>query len=260
MENLLQIEIFRNKVKYIIKSDKNGVECDDSIGDAIKKVLPMIDKRYLIKIVGKYNESGAIFDKGNTLAVIILNCENYISQTFVVTSIEELKKTLINIEIADEIKDASLNLNEYDYLIFSKEVFMNIVAITQQYCMENTIQLSNRIELEVFTPSGTYKMFDNGISYSIMEPILGLSNFNNIDMIVLNERRNLWACELNNCITSINMNTGEYTLSLVVKNDVREKDIVRVRRDMKELWNELKICKYQEDKYFCISKRGTNKK
>lgn len=249
MQNFLIIEIFNNKLKCVIKTKEGSSQCDICVINSIKRILPKINSRYLIKIYGTFDINGAVFGCNNGLTIDILDCKYKVSKKHRATSMDEMIDIITNIN-SECVKRKALIIKNYNQIIFDKDVFMIILALTQQYFMLNVLELKNRMKLDVITPNGIEALIKEGKSVCIMEPIMGLSSYENLEIMNVDSEKTLWAINLNNCISSLNLTTGNYYFSFEVKNSNGEVDIVRLERSCKEFWSNIKVCEFQDDVYF----------
>ena len=129
---------------------------------------------------------------------------------------------------------------------------MNILLITQQYLFQTKVTLQKKINIEVQTLSGVEYLFSDGESNAIQDSILELSDAENIECITLERKKIIVAEMMNTCITSLNFYTGEYTLSLTVKDLLNRQGNIVLIRDILDFWNQLKLCIYNGDEFFCL--------
>jgi|GEM_PF-3131489 len=257
MENLLLIEVFDNKAKCIYKTKKGSAECETLVFDEIKRNLVNINTELFVKIYGTFNANGIVFFPGNVLIIDIFDYQKKVRKKVAATSLMELVNSLIYIDIKG-VNRTSLSINNYTQILFEKEVFMTILALTQQYFMFDSLELEKPLNLTVNTSNGIQTLINEGKSSCIMEPIIGLNKYACIEVMSIDSDRLLWALSMNNCFTSINFSTGDYFLSLEVKNANGDIDNIYLMRGCKDFWNSIKVYLNQDNVFFGIDKGVLN--
>lgn len=252
MENLLLIEIFNNDIKCICKTKSDNIECSSVIREVLESNLGRINANFLITIYGAFDDKGEVFFEGNILNVDVLDCENRMRKSLIAVSLADLIDKLITIEFESVCREM-IPVENYDKIVFEKELFMLMLILIQQLFWYNNIDLDKKVDLSVVTVNGIQKLINNGKGERIMEPITGLYGYKGIEEVSL-DNTYLRGINLNNCTTCLNLSSGDYCLSLEVIDTQNRKDTIYIKRNYNEFWRDIKVCLCNDDVYFVLTR------
>lgn len=257
----LQIEIFNGSVFSIINGAQK-MDIDILVKDIKKDIEEMkehsLNKKKLFQLYfGVFNNQISIGTE-YPAQIVIRDCDENIVYSNTVYSIDEFRTYLKNYSPEKKrcvIFDLNMDVSRYKYLIFSNRAMQRICAITQQYLSYNDICTNNLLTLQVETSVGIEKLFENGIGKSIQNPIVNIVGWDGITKRSINVNDSLYVEDLNNFISSICMDTGNYALSLKVFDRIKNKyTILHLRCGIETFWTSCYETCYQNKKNILLSK------
>lgn len=252
MENVLRIDIFNNRIKSIYKVKLGSKKCQRDLEESIKEILPSIDEKLLITFYGAFDNEGNPFFFGNTLVVEIFDTKSKKRDKVFLGSKEKVYEVLTSVK--STLPSNRTMKKEKKVILFSPEVFMIILALTQQFFMFEEVKFDKKISLSVCTPMGKQSLIFEGKSNSILSPGMSIEDYVGFEEMHDNESGMVTAIEINSIISAINVKTGYYSLNLEVEDSEGNRDTVYVFCGCKEFWENLKLCKGTQGILFGIDK------
>lgn len=259
--NILQIEIFNGTPSFVINTK---YEIDETIIDIVLEHIKKIDlnAKLLIQIYFVIDNNGINLNKDNPGQMTVCNLENnsvYSYEIGDITEIENvLKKYMEKLEQGvPRIFDFQMfpDINEDSSLIFSDVAFQRICEVTQQFLYYKDLSLESMLTLKVVTSNGEEELFENGKSKKIENTILNIKEWKGLQEKKINAKGHLYIEDLNNYISSICMETGEYALSFKAFDEKNNKYlIIHLKCTVKWFWENISEILYMKKKYICLKK------
>lgn len=246
----IQINIFRGKSEYIFFEDNKMTTNSETANSEIDKWLKELEE---ISFLLNYYIQGILFldddelsYEGNRVNLFLFDLQRKNKLSFQCDSIEKVMKEVRNHCIAVKNLPADIQyvrVEECSNVVLSRLVLHKICTITQQYFLYNTVQLKIDLTLNVRTVKGTKPLFLKGKSQQILQPIVSVENFENIEKCLSEEEIEMFSGEdLINYGSSLCFHTGEYAFSFEILNmDRTIRSYIRVRSSVQSFWSSLKM-------------------
>lgn len=261
--NVLQIEIFNGFMFYVINS-MQGVDIHILLKDIQMEITQMkkvsLEDKILFRIFCNVSGDFISVNADSPIQVVTFSYDKNIVHNYVAYSLEEFKSDLkkyLKKEQNYAILDPNIDISKYECLVFSNIALLRIVAVTQQYLSYNDVCLKQLLTLNVETSGGIEPLFENGHSRIIQNPIVNIADWGGIPNYKIDTANFLYVEDLNNCISSMCIDTGDYALSLKAFDDKQNKyTILHLKCTMDDLWSNICETVYREAKCILLKKQN----
>lgn len=243
MENLLQIDIYRGRIKAVIKGENEQIEI--KFLKMVKRWALEVDLNKIIKIICMYNDDGDIFYAGNQVLVQQIDCVKKELRTSVCFSQEQIKDAIF--KKMDNTKRKVLDTDQIDKfrgVRFNRDVFIGILQLTQQYILFRDLYLKKPINVKVMTIEGQKDLFVNGEGKKIQTQIVDIIDQSEDEVSEeVNRNEILDIICLNNSITALNFTSSTFFLNACALTEQKEQATIYIKSDIKEFWSNIHIVK-----------------
>lgn len=259
--NVLQIEFFKGSIFYVINSMQE-INVHTLLGEIevyieqMKKFTVTNDVK--IQVLFHINENQILINNDNAAQVMIYNYRSNTVEGFSICFMDDLNIKLRKFLKKDkhfETVDLRMDISKYNCLVFSKKAFQQICQVTQQFLNYKELFFDKSLTLCVQTSAGIEKLFDNGKSKSVQNQIIDITDWKGLQKHDIDDCHSLYVLSLNNFISSICIDNGEYTMSLkAIDNKEKKCTILHLKCMVEKFWLNLYETNYQKEKYVSFLK------
>lgn len=261
--NVLQIEIFNGYFFYVISSMK---EVDIHI--LLKDIQTDIDQmkksslrdKILFRVFCSISGNSISVNADYPIQIMTFSYDKNIVHNYMAYSLDEFKADLKNYLKKEQycaILDYNMDISKYQCLVFSNIALLRIVAVTQQYLCYNDVYIKRLLTFKIETPVGIETLFENGFSKKIQNPIVNNAGWEGIPNYKIDTTNTLYVEDLNNCISSMCIDTGDYTLSLKAFDEKLNKyTILHLKCTINDFWINIWETVYRGEKCILLKKEN----
>lgn len=261
--NLLQIEIFKGCMFYVINSMQKvdiHILLKDIQTDIDKMKKNSLKNKILFRVFCNISGDFISVNSNYPIQVMTFNYDKNVVHNYMAYSLKEFKTNLkkyLKKEQDCAILDYNMDISKYHFLVFSNMALMRIISVTQQYLSYNDVCLKRLLTFNVETPVGIEPLFENGHSRKIQNPILNIAGWEEIPNYKMDTTNSLYIVDLNNCISSMCIDTGDYTLSLKALDEKQNKyTILHLKCTMDGFWSNICETVYHKEKCILLKKEN----